>query len=399
MSASSKRKIMSKAQRNALRDKQARKFLEAYLKNPAPVGAEMRGQEIWVDYVSRFLDNKNGDRIITTQYGSVAAVIPGTKNDFSVAIEAHADEISWRVLNIHDAVQPNHKEGTLGVAANGGADPLVAVGSRVNILTKKGIVKGVFGLAATHVRDEDETPPKVHELFIDIGANSQKEVSERGVEIGDLVLFQDNMMEMGKKNEYIVSRALDDKICGYINTQVLRRIKESGIKLPYTLYVVNTVQEETSMRGARLMAERLKPNVAICLDVGHDTQTHGYNKYLQGDFHLGKGPMISFSTAMHPKTRDLIISTAKKLKIPLQRDASEDGSFAGTNTDTFADFGAAAALVSVPLRYMHTTSETVHKKDIRLTEKLVVETLKSITGDARQFDLYAHKRATWNKKF
>jgi putative aminopeptidase FrvX len=327
-------------------------FLYKYLNNASPTGFESSGQQIWLDYLKPYIDEK-----ITDVYGSAVGVInPG--KEYKVVIEAHSDEISWFVNYIDD-------NGYIYVCRNGGSDHQIAPSMRVNIHTRKhGIVPGIFGWPAIHVRkgDKEETPT-MKNIFIDIGAESKKEVEEMGVNVGCVITFVDGLMELNKN--YYTGRALDNRMGGFIIAEVARKLKENKVELPFTLYVVNAVQEEIGLRGAEMISRRLKPDVAIVTDVTHDTQSPMYNKKESGDLKCGKGPVLSYAPAVQNNLLDFIIDTADKKKIAFQRQASSRST--GTDTDAFAYSaeGVASALISLPLKYMHTTVETVHKADVR----------------------------------
>lgn len=345
---------------------QQKEFLYKYLNNASPTGFESAGQQIWLDYLKPFIDEQ-----IVDVYGTVVGVInPG--KEYKVVIEAHSDEISWFVNYISD-------DGYLYVRRNGGSDAAIAPSMRVNLHTAKGTVPGVFGWPAIHVRDlSKDQVPKVHELFIDVGAENKAEVLEMGIHVGTVATFSDGLTEMN--NKYYVGRALDNRIGGYMIAEVARRIKVNKIDLPFTLYVVNAVQEEIGLRGAEMIARRLKPDLAIITDVTHDTQSPMYNKKEQGDMKCGGGPVICYGPAVQNNVRDMLIQVAENKGIPYQRQAVSRST--GTDTDSFAYSadGAASALISLPLKYMHTTIETVHKGDVDNVINLIYEVLTQLTG-------------------
>lgn len=345
---------------------QNKEFLYKYLNNASPTGFEAAGQQIWLDYLRPYIDEQ-----IIDIYGTVVGVInPG--KDYKVVIEAHSDEISWFVNYISD-------DGYLYVRRNGGSDAAIAPSMRVNLHTAKGVVSGVFGWPAIHVRDiAKDQVPKVHELFIDIGAENKAEVLEMGIHVGTVATFSDGLTEMN--NRYYVGRALDNRIGGYMIAEVARRIRENKIDLPFTLYIVNAVQEEIGLRGAEMISRRLKPDLAIITDVTHDTQSPMYNKKEQGDMKCGGGPVICYGPAVQNNVRDMLIKVAENKNIPYQRQAVSRST--GTDTDSFAysSEGIASALISLPLKYMHTTIETVHKDDVENVISLIYEVLLQLDG-------------------
>ncbi len=357
---------MKKAEKRKLQvfTEESTEFLYKYINNSSPTGFESSGQQIWLDYLRPYIDD-----YIVDNYGSVAAII-NPNQEYKVVIEAHADEISWFVNYITN-------DGFIYVCRNGGSDHQIAPSKRVNIYTGKNIVKGIFGWPAIHVREPGkEDPPTLKNIFIDVGCSSKKEVEELGIHVGCVITYEDELIELNKK--YLVGRALDNRIGGFMIAQVARLLAENKVKLPYTLYVVNSVQEEIGLRGAEMISRRIKPHVSIITDVCHDTQTPMMEKKTHGDISCGKGPVLSYAPAVQNNLLKLIIQTANQEKIKFQRLASSRST--GTDTDAFAYSaeGVPSALVSLPLRYMHTTNETVHKEDIENVIWLMYHSLKNI---------------------
>ncbi|MBR9853526.1 MAG: M42 family metallopeptidase [Algicola sp.] len=345
-------------------NKKSLEFLEKYLNNASPTGYEWEGQKIWMDYLKPYVDE-----FITDTYGTAVGVInPDAK--YRVVIEGHSDEISWYVNYITE-------EGLLYVIRNGGSDHQIAPSKWVDIHTKNGIVKGVFGWPAIHTRNKaKEEPPKLDNIFIDIGAKDKEEVEKMGVHVGCVITYPDQFHILNK--DKFVCRALDNRMGGFMIAEVARLLKENKKELPFGLYITNSVQEEIGLRGAEMITHTIKPNVAIVTDVCHDTTTPMINKKTEGETKIGDGPVISYAPAVQNKLRERILDTAEAHKIPFQRNASSR--FTGTDTDAFAysNGGVASALISLPLRYMHTTVETVHKEDVENVIRLIYETLLNI---------------------
>lgn len=349
----------------AIINKQSEAFLKTYVDNASPTGFESNGQKIWLGYLKPYIDEWDLDN-----YGTAYGIVnPG--KEFKVVIEAHADEISWFVNYIT-------KEGFIHVIRNGGSDHVIAPSKRVNIHTKNGIVRGVFGWPAIHTRNgkENSLNPAIDNIFIDVGAKNKEEVLEMGVHVGCVITYGSTLEILN--NRYYMGRALDNRIGGFCIAEVVRLLKEKKKKLPYTLYVVNSVQEEIGLRGAEMIAHRLRPNAAIITDVTHDTTTPHINAKKHGETECGKGPSLTYAPAVHNILRELIINTAEVKKIPYQRAASSRST--GTDTDAFAysSAGVPSALISLPLRYMHTTVEMAHKDDVENLIKLIYETLLKI---------------------
>ena len=343
-------------------------FFKNYINNASPVGFETSGQRLWLDYLKPYVDSH-----FTDPYGTAVGVV-NADNKFKVVIEAHADEISWFVNYIT-------AEGLIYLKRNGGVDHQIAPGQRVFIHGKKGPVKAVFGWPAIHTRlsnnDQKEPQPKVDNLSLDCGARNKNEIEKLGIHIGAVVTYQDGFDELAY--DYYIGRAFDNRIGGFMIAEVARLLKENKKKLPFGLYVVNAVQEEIGLRGAEMIARRIKPDVAIITDVTHDTTTPMINKIIEGDCSCGKGPSLAYGPAVHNKLLQFVQDVAEKNKIPLQLRAVSRST--GTDTDSFAyaNDGCPSVLISIPLRYMHTTVEMLHKNDIEETIRLMYETLLTLT--------------------
>ncbi len=342
--------------------KKSEEFLFKYLNNASPTGFEYPGQQIWLDYVRPYVDDYHVDN-----YGSVYGVInPDAK--YKVVIEAHADEIAWFVNYISD-------DGFIQVIRNGGSDQIIAASKRVNIHTKKGIVKGVFGWPAIHTRrgDRANLTPKIDNIFIDVGAKNKEEVLEMGIHVGCVITYPDELDILNDR--YYYGRALDNRMGGFCIAEVARLLHKNKKKLDFGLYVVNAVQEEVGLRGAGMIANTIQPDVAIVTDVTHDTNTPLMVKKTMGDVKAGNGPSLTYGPAVQNNLLNMIIDVAEKNNIDFQREAASRST--GTDTDAFAysGKGVPSALISLPLRYMHTTVEMAAKSDVENVIRLIYETV------------------------
>ncbi|MFN4080500.1 MAG: M42 family metallopeptidase [Saprospiraceae bacterium] len=355
---------------------ESERFLKRYLDNASPTGHESSGQKLWLSYLQPYVDEWHIDN-----YGTAYAVI-NPNQDFRVMIEGHADEISWFVNYITD-------DGFIHVIRNGGSDFMIAPSMRVFIhLRDGGRVEGVFGWPAIHTRTDKDAnlSPSIENITIDIGAKDKAEVTAKGIHVGCVVTFQDAFSILN--DTYYVGRALDNRIGGFCIAEVARLIREQAVQLPYSLYLVNSVQEEVGLRGAEMIAETVKPHVAIVTDVTHDTHTPMISVKKHGDVRCGLGPSLTYAPSVHNRLLDLIIQVAQDCEIPFQREAASRST--GTDTDAFAysNGGVPSALISLPLRYMHTTVEMAHKSDVSNVISLIFETLQRIKyqHDFRYFD-------------
>ncbi|MEO8412171.1 MAG: M42 family metallopeptidase [Ginsengibacter sp.] len=353
---------------NEVMNEKSLEFLKSYINTPSAVGFESGGQKVWLNYIKNYVDTT-----FTDSYGTAVGVINPAKA-FKVVIEAHADEISWFV----NYITP---EGFIYLKRNGGVDHQIAPSQRVMIHGKKGPVKAVFGWPAIHTRsgnaDNKEQQPKVDNLFLDCGARNKKEVEDLGIHVGSVVTYAEGFDEVSYGN--FIARAFDNRIGGFMIAEVARLLKENKKVLPFSLYIVNAVQEEIGLRGAEMIARRIKPDIAIITDVTHDSTTPMINKLIEGDCACGKGPALVFGPAVHNKLLEVIEKTAEKNKIPLQLRVVSRST--GTDTDSFAyaNDGCPSALISIPLRYMHTTVEMLHRSDVNNTIKLIYESVLALT--------------------
>lgn len=342
-------------------------FLKKYMDTPSPVGSESGGQKVWLNYIKKYVDET-----FTDPYGTGVGVINPGKS-FKVVIEAHADEISWFVNYINP-------DGFIYLKRNGGVDHQIAPSQRVIIHGKKGPVKAVFGWPAIHTRagkEDKDYQAKVENLFLDCGARNPGEVEKLGIHVGAVVTYVDSFEELSYDN--YIARAFDNRIGGFMIAQVARHLKENKKSLPYTLYIVNAVQEEIGLRGAEMIARRIKPDVAIITDVTHDSNTPMVNKIIEGECKCGNGPALTYGPAVHNKLLQFIENVAQKNRIDVQLKAVSRST--GTDTDSFAyaNDGCPSALISIPLRYMHTTVEMLHKRDVENTIRLMYESVLALT--------------------
>ena len=343
----------------------SKSFLLDLLYTPSPTGFEHRGQRKWVAQARNF-----ADRVESDAYGTAWATLDGNGSGRRLMFEAHADEIGYMVKFIS-------KDGFIFVDRVGGSDVATARGRRVEIFGDKGTVRGVIGNIAIHIRyRENEKVPKVHELAIDIGASSAKEVAKAGIRVGHPAVYADGVEEIG--TDKLCGRALDNRVGGFIIAEVVARLSKRKSRLPTTVYAVNAVQEEIGGNGARMIAHRLMPDVAIVLDVTHATDTPNVDEKMHGSVTLGGGPTLTHGGANHVEVVKRLIAVAEKAKIPLKHEASSR--FTGTDTDVIFNqqSGIPSALVSIPLRYMHSVVEMAHFDDIEATIRLLTAFAESV---------------------
>jgi endoglucanase len=346
---------------------QSLEFLRTLVNTPSPTGHEVRGQRVWLDYVKQFAEETFSDA-----YGNCVAVL-NKGGSPRLMFAAHADEIAMSVNFISN-------EGFIYVRKMGGVDAAITKAQRVVIHSSNGGVKGVVGNVAPHLMhgEKDPKPPKIHDLFIDIGAGSRKE-AEKLIQIGDPITLADEFDLL--RNDLAVARAFDNRIGTFAVAEALRLLKESKIKLHAEICAVSNVQEEVGLLGARQIAYSLKPDVALVVDVTHATDYPTVSKTQHGDVKIGRGPVLTHGGPNHPEVVKRIEAVAKAKKIPLQHHAMSSNS--GTDTDVifWTRGGIASALVSLPNRYMHSPVEVVSLKDLEKIPELLAAFAKSLKSD------------------
>ncbi|MDG2122695.1 MAG: M42 family metallopeptidase [Verrucomicrobiales bacterium] len=346
-------------------------FLLELLSTPSPTGFEVAGQRVWAGRVRGFADSVESDA-----YGTAwATVKSGRKNAKSVMIEAHADEIGYIVKYLSP-------EGFVHLDRIGGSDPATGRGRKLVIYGDKGEVRGLIGNTAIHIREDraDEKAPKIHQLYVDVGAKSKKEVEKMGIRVGHPAVYADSAELLG--DHRLVGRALDNRIGGFIIAKVLERVAKAKRRPDFDVIAVNSVQEEIGGYGAKMATHRLMPDVAICLDVTHATDTPGIKKEVHGDVKLGGGPSVQHGTCNHPAVVERMMEVAKKAKIPLQHESSSR--YSGTDTDSIyhVQAGIPSGLISLPLRYMHSIIELVDLGDVEQVVDLLEAFVMSLqAGD------------------
>jgi putative aminopeptidase FrvX len=350
-------------------DTDTKAFLLDYLNTPSPTGFEWRGQKKWADYARRF-----SDRVENDAYGTAWATLEGSaKHPKRVMLEAHADEIGFMVKTIT-------KEGFINLDRVGGSDVATARGRRLDILGDKGVVRGIIGNTAIHIRDrENEKAPQVHELHVDIGASNEREVAAAGVRVGHAAVYADGAEFVGKN--LLMGRALDNRMGGFIIAQVMKRLHARKSRISSTVIAVNSVQEEVGGHGAKMVTHRLMPDVAVCLDVTHATDTPGIDKAKHGSVKLGAGPGITHGTCNHPKVVEHLMRAAAKARVKLQHESSSR--YSGTDTDEIfrVQHGIPSGLISLPLRYMHSVVELASLKDVEQVIAVLTAFVEAVRPD------------------
>ena len=339
-------------------------FLRTLVNTPSPVGHEVRGQRVWLDYAKKFAEETFSDA-----YGNCVAVL-NKGGSPRLMIAGHADEIALVVNYINE-------EGYIYVRKMGGVDAAITKAQRVVIHTRNGPLPGVVGNVAPHLmRDEKEAKsPKIHDLFIDVGATNRKE-AEKMTRIGDPITLADQFDLL--RGNLAVGRAFDNRIGTFAVAETLRLLTESKSRLKAEICAVSNVQEEVGLLGARQIAYSLKPDIALVVDVTHATDYPSVNKAQHGDIKLGRGPSVTHGGCNHPEVVARIEAVAKAKNIPLQHEAMSNTS--GTDTDAifWTRGGIASALISLPNRYMHSPVEVISLSDLERVPELLTAFAQSL---------------------
>lgn len=343
---------------------QSLNFLRTLVNTPSPTGHEVAGQRVWLDYVKPYAEETFSDA-----YGNCVAVL-NKGGSPRIMLAAHADEIAMAVNFITE-------EGYIYVLKVGGVDAAITKAQRVLIHTRKGPILGVVGNVAPHLTHDikDPKPPKMHDLFIDIGAGSRKEAQEL-VRVGDPITLTAQFDLL--RNDLAVARAFDNRIGTFAVAEALRLLMESGTKLKAEVCAVSNVQEEVGLLGARQIAYSLNPDVALVVDVTHATDYPTVSKHQFGDIKLGGGPTITHAGCNHPEVVARLEVVAAEQKIALQHKAMSGSS--GTDTDVifWTRGGIPSALISLPNRYMHSPVEVVNLRDLEQIPELMAGFARSV---------------------
>ncbi len=342
-------------------DKKQKEFLYELLRTPSPSGSEFKIQKKWIGYTEKFADR------VETDIGGNAIAILNPKAKFKVLLAGHCDEIGFIVTQIDG-------NGFISFGPVGGISHKVAPGLRVEILGEMGNIDGVIGVNAEHhggLKEKFE----YEDLFIDCGFKNRKE-AQKYVNVGDFAVYRSEITEL--KNGLVSSKALDDKTGAFIVAEVIRRLK--GQKLNVGVYAVSTTSEEIGLCGAYFAAAGIDPDLAIACDVTWATDYPTVNRSKYGDYRVDGGPLLAVGSPVSVKINNMLKKSAEKKKIPVQIEVVPR--ITGTDADRmrFTNTGVPIALVSLPIRYMHSPVETVSLDQIENVIEILTGFIKDLTG-------------------
>ncbi|MFH1062268.1 MAG: M42 family metallopeptidase [Candidatus Omnitrophota bacterium] len=330
-------------------------FFKKLINSISPSGFEQEAVEIWKNRTKKFTD-----KISIDVHGNCIGVL-SKQNALKIMLAGHIDEIGYMVNYID-------KEGYIYFSTVGGIDLHLVPGQRVWIKTKAKRVLGVIGKKPIHVLEEAERKKvaTIDQMWIDIGSSSDEQTKQI-VEIGDIAVPAVEFEVLNQ--DKVVGRGFDDKAGAFVVSEVLRQL--SGFKFSAAVYGVATVQEEIGLRGATTSAFGIDPDIGIAIDVAFATDFPGMEKKKIGEIDIGKGPVIARGPNINHKVFDLLIETAKQKNIPYQVVAAPRATGTDANVIQLTKQGVATALISIPLRYMHTPVELISLIDLENTIKLL----------------------------
>ncbi len=335
--------------------RQSLAFLEELVNAPSPSGFEQPAQSVVREYVTAY-----ADEVMTDVMGNVIARL-NPEGKPRVMLAGHCDEIGFMVRYVTD-------EGFLHFAPIGGVDAHLVPGQKVTIHSASGPVLGVVGKKAIHLMEPEERTKvlQFHQQWIDIGAAGRADAEKR-VSVGDPITFATTFERLN--GDIAVARGFDDKMGSFVVMEALRLVSRARPKA--ALFAVSTVQEEVGLRGATTSAFAVEPDVTIAVDVTHGTDYPDADKKRFGETKLGGGPVLHRGANMNPVVTKRLVAAAKKAGIDYQM----IGVPGRSGTDAWAmqlvRGGTASAVVSVPLRYMHTPIEVLHLGDLEDAAKLL----------------------------
>lgn len=349
-------------------DSKAREFLETLLNVPTPSGYEQPGQAVVEKYLKPYAAQIRRD-----VHGNLHAVVnPGAK--CRVMLSGHCDELGLMVMHIDE-------KGFLYISSVGGVYVPLLQGERIIIHSAKGPVPGVIGVKPVHLMDAKERESavtKMHELWVDIGAKDKAEAEEL-VELGDVGTIDRDLLEL--PNQRIVARGLDDRIGVYVVAEALRLVAKE--KLQVAVHMVSSVQEEIGLRGAQTAAFGIDPHIGVAVDVGFATDFPNCNPKMVGEATLGGGPILHRGPNFNPAVHERLVRAAKETRVKVQQQPIQRGSGTDANAIQLTRSGVAAALISIPCRYMHSSAEMICVKDADNAAKILARFLTRLTGSEK----------------
>lgn len=341
-------------------DKKTKKFLLDLLNTNSPSGKEEDAQRVWLKEVESFA------KVSTDLAGNAMGVL-NEKAPFKVMLAGHCDEIAMMVSDIDE-------KGFVSFVKAGGINPRLIAGLKVEILGYSN--KKIAGVIGFNLKKKDKNTAELdcNDFFIDCGYDSDKELKKL-IRVGDYIVYKSEPEIIGK--DRLICKGLDNKTGSFIVAEVLRALSKK--KLNVAVYGVSTTGEETNMRGAHFAASKIRPNIGIACDVTFNTDLPN-EESPHAKIAFNKGPALSVGSPVNPKLNQLLEKAAAKLKMPIQIELSPGRTYTDADKIMFSNDGVPVALVSLPLRYMHSPIEMASLQDITDIINLLVEAITALTG-------------------
>ncbi|RLC63456.1 MAG: M42 family peptidase [Chloroflexi bacterium] len=326
-----------------------RELIRSLVETYGPSGAEEQIRATIRAEVESFADEVRVDPL-----GSLVVRKQGSGEGKRIVLAAHMDEVGVMVTYVDE-------KGFARFTHIGGVSPLTCIGARVAFADGR---VGVVGLEEK--REDTSKVPKFEQLYIDVGATGRDDCP---VHVGDAAVFVRPFVAQGTR---LIAKAMDDRIGCAVLIETLRRLERT----PHDVYFVFSVQEETTLSGARTSTYSIEPDLAIAVDV---TGTGDTPECHPMAVELGKGPAVKVQDRgmiAHPSVRDLLVQRAKEAGIPYQLEVLERGT-----TDAAAmqlvRAGVPSGCLSIPCRYIHSPSEMVDEGDVENSVRLLLEVLRA----------------------
>ncbi len=340
-------------------------FLRQLLTTPGPAGFESQVQALWCERTRPFAETVQLD-----VHGNAYAAL-NSSAACRVMLAGHADEIGLMVMAIGE-------DGLLKVGAIGSFDCRFAPGTPVQIMSANGLIDGIIGkpLRSEDGDGGDERPPRIGQLWVDIGALDREDAA-RHVAAGDPMVMAPTCRSL--LNNRWATRAADDRVGVFMCSEVVRRL--AGKPLKVALWSVSTVQEEVGSRGARSAAFRLDPAICLVFDVVHVSDYPTADVARFGDVRLGRGPVLVRGANANAKLNGIIEAAAREAGIPYQISPVPTVTYTDANPIQMHRGGVATALIKVPVRYMHSATELFSLDDLEHATALAAATVERLDGE------------------
>ncbi|WP_312812253.1 M20/M25/M40 family metallo-hydrolase [Sedimentibacter sp.] len=333
-----------------------REFLTDICKTQFVSGFEHINGDKLINYFEPYTDTYEKDKI-----GSYIFKAAGTNNT-KIMLSAHIDEIGLMITKVLD-------DGFLSFTQVGGINPASLIAQDVIIYGKENVF-GVIGIKPPHVtpaEDRDKTV-QLDELYIDTGY--PKEILEKLVKVGDIATVKRELVSL--QGDVVAAKALDDRACVAVMLETAKELKKLSHKS--NIYYTCSAQEETGYRGAITASYKINPDIAVALDV-----TFGKAPEMGSDMpQLGKGPAVCMGGRLNPKLTKRFIDTCNNYNYPFQYEVAPSATGTDAEGIQINREGVPCILLSVPLRYMHTSVETISLKDVEITGKAIARFINEL---------------------